>query len=239
MAAARSAVAAAVVAGALTAPGVGYAEDTPCRRHIDEQLALWSVVPPALPRPSTDGVKTRYWPTHAIGTWVVETVEERDASLTRVGPDTISVVRWSGSCQSTATTHDRVHAAGSRFTDADLQALLRESRRGAIYVWSPHMPLSVDGVATLQEAARLAELDVTVVLHSAADRDFARRTATARGWPVTTLRIADSVELQFRDALVHAPTALLYSAGRLIGTAFPGYHTAPEYLTRFDRLDPR
>lgn len=98
------------------------------------------------------------------------------------------------------------------------------------------MPLSVDAFGALLEAAQARKLEVDVVLDPAADRAFAARVATERGWPSNATRAADSVELQLRDVLLHAPMVLAYSSGVLVGSPYPGGHTESEYGAYLDRV---
>lgn len=206
-----------------------------CGPAREALLHEWGVVPPARPQPSaTDGTRVVHWPTATPGVWVVEQ-DAPDASLVRVSPLTVTRVRWSDSCAAVRESRPRQRAAPPRFDDADLQAVVRAGR-GVIFSWSPHMPLSVDAVAPLKEAADRHGLSVTLVLDPAADRAFAARIAAERGLPAGALRVADSVELQFRDVLVHAPAVQAYAGGRLVGSAYPGGHTADEYDLYFRRV---
>lgn len=192
-------------------------------------------MPPARPQPSaTDGTRVVHWPTTTPGVWVVEQ-DAADASLIRVSPLTVTRVRWFGDCASARESRPRARVAAPRFDDRDLVALLAAGR-GVVYVWSPHMPLSVDAIAPLTAAAARHGLSVTLVLDPAADRAFAARIAAERGLPSEAIRVADSVELQFRDVLVHAPTAQAYAGGQLVGSAYPGGHTADEYDAYFRRV---
>lgn len=97
------------------------------------------------------------------------------------------------------------------------------------------MPLSVDGYAALVAAARARRLAVDPLLDPAADRGFAGREAAARGLPAAAMRVADSVELQFRELALHAPSALIYAHGHFVGSPLRGFRTADEYGAFFNR----
>jgi len=98
------------------------------------------------------------------------------------------------------------------------------------------MPLSLDGLEIVRGVAAARGLALTVVLDPGADRGAAASAAAARQWPGSTLRVADSVELTFRDLFVHAPAIQPYVAGRLVGSPWPGYHGAAEYTAFLDRV---
>jgi hypothetical protein len=207
-----------------------------CQADVARQLAEWEAVGPARPQPPDGGTTTRHWPTRTLGVWVVEQSGDGGPRLLRLSPTGAIAVTWSAECVAATRQHPRLQAtAGPRFTDADLVALLAAHRRGVVYVWSPHMPLSIAALRALREAAGVRGLHVTVVLARLPDAAFAARTAAAHGWPADTLRVADSLELELRDVLVHAPTVLAYADGGIRGSAFPGAHTAEEYAAYLDR----
>ena len=178
----------------------------------------------------------RHWPTATLGTWVVELGNAGETSLVRMAPDRITRVAWSASCVAVETSRERPRVPEPRFDDDDVQRLVGANGRGVIYLWSPHMPLSIDGFRSLRTAAETRGLTVYAVLDPAADRTFAATSLAAAGLPATALRVADSVELLFRDVVLHAPSIQAYGGGHLRGSAFPGYHSAEDYGAFLDRV---
>jgi hypothetical protein len=209
-----------------------------CREAVTRQLREWQAAEPSRPQPpGADGAVVRHWPTAIPGTWIVESAGASSARLTRVSPFEITEMTWATiGCAAARHVRPRPVPAGDRFTDADLTSLLATHPRGVVYVWSPHMPLSLDAVAGLRRAAEARDARVTLVLAPDADPRFAREAAAARGWPADALRVADAVELVFRDVLVHAPAVIGYAGGRLRGSAWPGAHTGEEYAAYLDRV---
>ena len=122
------------------------------------------------------------------------------------------------------------------FDEADLRELVAAEPRGLVYLWSPHMPLSVDGVAVARRVATRRHLPLTILLHPAANLDLARSIAIAKGWPIATTTRTASTELRVRNLLLHAPTLQPYAEGRLVGSALPGYHSDEEYALYLDRI---
>lgn len=211
--------------------------ESPCQPLVQEQLRAWAVVEPARPQPGTSAAGVvRHWPTSQLGVWVVESIGIEASQVTRVDPRSVTRVEWGARCDVSTTSRDRSAQPPPRFSDADLAALLAKSPRGVLYVWSPHMPLSVDAYAALVQAANARALEVTALLDPAADREFARASIDRSALQAAALRVADSVELTFRDVLVHAPSIQVYEGGRLQGSPFPGAHTSFEYGTFLDRV---
>lgn len=235
-----AAVVLAVVGGADSAVAAVESQAAPrgpCRAAVSRQLREWGAEAPARPQPpGADGATIRHWPTGALGVWIVEAARDDGTRLSRVSATHVTDVAWRADCARDAHERPRPVASGERFTDADLAALMRAHPRGVVYLWSPHMPLSLDAVAAVRGAAGDRGAHVTVVLAPDADPRFAREAATARGWPADTLRLADAVELQFRDVLIHTPAVIVYAGGRFRGSPWPGAHTRDEYAAYLDRV---
>ncbi len=236
IAAAAVAIAALSVAAAVAADaGAAIAQRPPaagtgrCAAQVERQLRAWQVVAPARPQPPAGAMSVRHWATPRLGAWVVEAQGPDGARATLVSAETVTAVEWSPACTAATATGPRPGAAAPRFNDADLAVVMAAAPRGVIYSWSPHMPLSVDGYRAVTTAAAERGLAVEVVLDPGGDRDFAAAAQSGGGLPPSALRVADSVELLFRDVHVHAPAVQAWAGGRLIGSAFPGFHRAAEY----------
>jgi hypothetical protein len=232
---------AAATIAALAGPGVtaqpSAAAVGPCPDGVEAARRLWEAVDPPLPQPPVAPHRAlRHWPTATLGVWLVEETAADHAALTRVAADALTRMTWAAGCTATTTTRPRQSAPPPAFSDADLTAVLASGTRGVLYLWSPHMPLSVDGHAALATAARARGLTVEALLDPAADRAFAATEAADRGLPASALRVADAVELQFRELSLHAPSAAVFAGGRLVGPVLRGYRTADEYSEFFSRV---
>jgi hypothetical protein len=210
-----------------------------CAAQVAAQRARWEASdPPIVQPPTTPGGLLRHWPTGPLGVWLVEDISATHASLTRVSGGQVTRITWSSDCQPTSDTQVRPAAPPPAFTDNDLSRLLARGQPAVLYLWSPHMPLSVDGYAQLVTAAGPRGLAVEPLLDAAADRRFADTSRTPGGLPESALRVVDSVELQFRELPLHAPAIAVISRGRLVGPVLRGYRTAAEYGAFFDRVLP-
>ena len=136
--------------------------------------------------------------------------------MSLVTPDRVTIRVFAGDCvASTAEESNRPDDGLEHFTDADLRravsAASTDGSRGVvIYVWSPHMPLSVDGYREIATAAAAHGLCLVPLLFPGSDPDFAAAEAERAGIPDDGLREAASVELDFRDAQLHAPSILVF-----------------------------
>ena len=93
-----------------------------------------------------------------------------------------------------------------------------------VYVWSPRMPLSREGIA---EVARASErLDARLVLVRSEDVDaYASRHGHPGGAP--SMPVADA--MLEAGVLAHAPALLVYRDGEPLGPAILGYKRTPAY----------
>jgi hypothetical protein len=182
--------------------------------------------------PVRPGETVRFaWPTDRIGIWLELRVNEvSGVSLARVTPGGTTELTWSANCRVTA--RGGVAPGGhhlARFTDADLERAVARAPKLLVYVWSPHMPLSIDGLQAVSVAARRLGLSLLPLAHPDADPSYVRSAALEAGVPTGATRPVHSIELAFREALVHAPSLLLYVDGRPAGPAVPGYRDAAGY----------
>ena len=140
------------------------------------------------------------------------TDEAAKAQLRRVSLGETRVATFdASSCAPEMIVHRRTFDAAelhASFTDESLRALVRSNSRGIIYVWSPRMPLSEQGLRGAELAAR---------------RVGARFTAVQA-------EELGALELVYRNATIHFPTALFYADGHVIGTAIPGYKDESTYV---------
>lgn len=205
-----------------------------CPDALRQRLATWQALDHMRRVPGRPSDVARYiWPTAKIGVWLDLRINQSGhVWLARVAPDRTTELTWSSECLATAQeiVSRREHTVDARvFTDADLERLVTASQSVVVYVWSPHMPLSVEGVHEASVAARRLGLRLVPLADPHADRSYVDRVALQAGLPDGAARPVHSIELVFRDALVHAPSLLLFIDGRAAGPAIPGYRDAEGY----------
>lgn len=114
------------------------------------------------------------------------------------------------------------------FTDADLRARLAADEDLVVYLWSPHLPLSVEGYHEIARATRELDVPLVAVVDGTADPGFVEREADAHGMPPDARRPLGSVELLFRDLAVHTPSIVVFSGGTA-AAPLPGYRNRDAY----------
>ena len=121
-------------------------------------------------------------------------------------------------------------------TDEEVTAILDRGSAGVFYAWSPHMPLSVDGLVEITRAGEHLGLVVVPVLSSHANIAYARDRIQQLELPVTVLRQGQSVTLVERDLFVHAPAILIFDDGKFVSPVIPGFRYAADYEALIGRF---
>ena len=121
-------------------------------------------------------------------------------------------------------------------TDEDVTDILDRGLPGVFYAWSPHMPLSVDGLHEILATAERLDLLVIPVLSSHSNVAYARDRIAGRDLPDSVLRAGQSVELVRRDLFVHAPAILIFDGGAFVSPVLPGFRRAADYAALIRRF---
>jgi len=121
-------------------------------------------------------------------------------------------------------------------TDEKVRAILERGSPGVFYAWSPHMPLSVDGLHEILTAGERLDLVVIPVLSSHANIAYARDRIDGLDLPESVLRRGQSTELIGRDLFVHAPAILVFDGGGFVSPVLPGFRYAADYEALIGRF---
>ena len=105
--------------------------------------------------------------------------------------------------------------------DIDVAELLHKNKNGGlIYVWSPHMELSVGEVASLKDYG--VKYPVTVAVDAEADSELLKKIVTDKKLPAEYTQAANSSVLFAADIGIHYPSTVFYKYGRIV-MRIPGY----------------
>ena len=114
-------------------------------------------------------------------------------------------------------------------TDKTVKEILERGVSGVFYTWSPHMPLSIEGLSEIHAAGERLNLVVIPVLSSHANLAYARDRIEGRDVPDSVLRRSQASELIGRDLFVHAPAILVFDGGNFVSPVLPGFRYAADY----------
>ena len=121
-------------------------------------------------------------------------------------------------------------------TDKTVKAILERGLSGVFYAWSPHMPLSVEGLSEILAAGKRLDLIVIPVLSDHANIPYARDRIEGQDIPDSALRRSQSSELIGRDLFVHAPAILVFDGGNFVSPVLPGFRYAADYEALIGRF---
>ena len=154
-------------------------------------------------------------------------------SVMTIGETKQSLTTWSkgNACKKTTTTTDVVQAPvpAKGFADKDLKAALKAHKQGLIYVWSPHMPLSVEGLQEIKDAAKKLNMHLTILQDGKANpQGTAKWVKTKRVLASETTPVA-SRELYARQVQLHYPVLFIYKDGFLSNRTIVGHKKADTF----------
>lgn len=224
-----------------------------CRQDVLHQLSTWGALEDSQPVAAHPWEDTRLvFPTKRIGVWLeLRQTRAHNVSLARIDAKRTTRIDWGPTCEPSRSEVDTRLGASDEWlesrpdsdlmTDQDIERLVADEPRVLFYLWSPHMPLSVDGVREAVQVAERLEFRAVPLVDWRAELGYVASVARDVGLPPEALRAVRSVEFIFRNVMLHAPTAIAFVGGRALGPAIPGYHDADGYervlrrqLRRFD-----
>lgn len=109
------------------------------------------------------------------------------------------------------------------FDDKNLENLLKEKPNSILFIWSPHMSLSLKSVKELTTAATELGLPITYVMDPLADQALAKSLALKNNLGPGALRRIDSFDLSMRNAQIHFPTLVVFRDGKICEGIQRGY----------------
>lgn len=203
-----------------------------CADSVERQLVAWHASSEVLQTPGGPlGGAVYRIATDELGVWItlhrprgLETT-----SLFLTSPQRTQRLDFGPSCEPIpVVTVSSPEPPANAFTDEALARLFARDPRLVVYLWSPHLPLSVEGYAEITAAAANLGVPLAIVVDASADAGFVRSVADANDIPEEARRPMRSVELMFRDLPVHTPSILVFSKG-LVSAPLPGYRNRKAY----------
>jgi len=211
----------------------------PCTDAVERQLAAWNATPEVLKAPGGPlGGDVYRIATNEIGVWI--TVHQPRGldivSLFLTNADGTQRLDFGKTCApKLIPSFPGMQLLPEAFTDELLKKLLAEDDRLVVYLWSPHLPLSVEGYHEIVHVTSSLGVPLVSVVDGTADVGFVQRVADAQGIPDESRRPMRSVELLFRDLAVHTPSLIVFSDGH-VSAPLPGYRNRGAYRVYLDSL---
>lgn len=211
----------------------------PCAEALGRQLDAWHVTDEVVRAPGGPlGGAVYRVATDELGEWV--TVHQprglATVSLFFTDAEGTRQLEFGQTCEpEAAPTLPAPSPPPGAFTDEDLKRLLAEDERLVVYLWSPHLPLSVEAYHEIADAAASLGIPFVAVADATADRGFVERVGDSDGIPVDARRPMSSVELLFRDLAVHTPSMIAFAGGQ-VSAPLPGYRNRAAYRVYLETI---
>lgn len=119
------------------------------------------------------------------------------------------------------------------FTDLDLYSSMKKNEWGVIYVWTPYMPLSVQGIAEIKKAMKNSGGELTILLDPKATLSEAEKWVEKGLVQKNELKRAESNEIFDRGLGVHYPAVYIYKNEFLANSDYVGFKKAQIYSKWF------
>ena len=200
-----------------------------CETVLRRQLQQWdtrldrAIADP----PGPTALRSVRTPTGVLGFWTrVAEAARGELVIERVSSTRVERLSFDETCAPREIAVAPPPRPTDAYGDSDLIARVAQGDRGVFLLWSPHMPLSVDGYRTVSDVARRMGLSFTALRDPMSDAGYAAAVAKEAGLPASALRTFTSIELSFRQLNLHAPAVLVFSGGHFDGLAVPGYREA-------------
>jgi hypothetical protein len=213
--------------------------DQPCAEAMNRQLRAWHATNEVLRAPGGPlGGAVYRIATDELGVWITVHRPRGLATVSLFRTDSRGTVRLDVDerCEpEPAASLPAPLLPEGAFTDADLKEQLASNDRLIVYLWSPHLPLSVEGYHEIVAASGAIGVPLVAVVDGTADEDFVEQEADDNGIPAEARRPMGSIELLFRDLAVHTPSILVFSSGT-VASPLPGYRTRKGYRAYLDAI---
>lgn len=219
--------------------------EIPCEQNVFEALAQWEA--PSnwtrvknAPKGTTELVSDTAKKGVKLG---LRVEKDRTVQLSRQeGQSRVEVRIQASDCSGDfkVVDLDQKNLSKDVFTDQDLENFLKngkkKNQRQIIYIWSPHMNMSIYGIGEAEKAAQEMKAELLVLLDPAADLRAAQEKAKKYGIKrKDVFRRAGSGELFARDQRLHYPVYFVAQRGNILSRPRWGHDTSMEMKTWIDR----
>lgn len=204
-----------------------------CRDAVEALIEDWHATGEILRAPAAGPGRDLFrLATGARGVWILLQLEPdpAEATLGRASSAGVTWALFDSECRVTRreTAPSAPALPRDGYTDTDLVADLASHERLVVFLWSPHMPISVDAYAEIAEACRSLSLPLRALTDPSSDPGYVKRVVEERSIPPEAGLALASAELLFRDLAVHAPSVLVLT--RTDASALlPGYRNRKAY----------
>jgi hypothetical protein len=174
-------------------------------------------------------------PTDKVGQWVLIRKTSKGIGVAKADQNGRLEASFEGSsCTPKTKPYTNKITSQNLFTDKNLAVYIQQKKNGLIYVWSPRMHLSKDGLQEIKKAAEKSKTPLLILLAKDVPEQEYQKLKKTLGSELT-LRV-DSFDFKMRNVDQHYPALLAFKNGSLISKVKHGYEKTDGYLRDINQL---
>ncbi len=176
-----------------------------------------------------NGLKDHFYasPTAKVGEWVLIKNVSEGVVLSKADQQGRLEVSLKGRGCTKETTLYPHSPAKTAVTDVEIRRFVEKNSQGLIYVWSPRMPLSQEGIKEIQSAAKQLKLPLLVLMEKDISPTEKEKLSKKLGPLVVT--DVDSFEFKMRNVSQHYPAIISFKNKKILSGVKYGHEKADRY----------
>jgi hypothetical protein len=166
--------------------------------------------------------------TDKIGEWVVTKQILDGSAMSKISQSGRIEVSFKGKkCEKDEKAYPHQMPSPNLLNDKDIESFVTKNKEGVIYIWSPRMILSQNGIEEIKKAGTNLKLPVLVLLDKEITGKELKKLRKKLG-PVDTARI-DSFEFRMRNVGQHFPAILVFKDSKILPGIKYGHEKSDRY----------
>ncbi|MEO5667176.1 MAG: hypothetical protein ABIR96_03880 [Bdellovibrionota bacterium] len=200
-----------------------------CSTDVAHVLDHWGAIGKwKLSNVDMDGAHVYRGRTSWSGVWIeARRYANDEVTAFRITNNSLTTATWrNANCTPSLrvdTSTQKKNFAYGRFSDHDLDTLLKQGGKGMIYIWSPHMNLSMIGLKEAVAIAKELKIHIEVMVDGSADPRALKDALQSQHIDARYFQAVDSLDILMRHTTLHYPSLLLFKDGEVLDFMLPGY----------------
>ncbi|MFZ4713814.1 MAG: hypothetical protein ACOYL6_08895 [Bacteriovoracaceae bacterium] len=169
--------------------------------------------------------------TNELGRWITVVPSSKEVTtISNITSSVVTEVQIKANCSRKINLikNPKIFAQ-NEITDQVVKEFVKNNTQGMIYIWSPHMPLSVTGLPGLKKAAADQKIPILFVMDNSASEALVKKYLKSGSITMEQTRKLASMELYQQDATLHYPSLLIFKKGQFVLPTHFGNRTEQEY----------
>lgn len=203
-------------------------DEFPCASELTKLATEWKASPHWVKQSQGGSDKAFLASSSAIGEWVLVMKIPDGSVISKTSQSgRIEVVMKTPKCEKETKSYPHPKIAADVVGDSAIKTFIDKNKTGAIYVWSPRMTLSQDGITEIQKAAKAKKLPVMILMDKDVSQAELVKLKKKLGDVVT--RKVDSLEFKMRNVGQHYPALMVFKDSKILPGIKYGYEKSDRY----------